>query len=67
MLPLAGWAAESWMGRYKAIVTGLLICAVTVLLAQLAFIMLSFDWTPIPAFILLIKENKKISNEIIRM
>ena len=54
MLPWAGWAAESWMGRYKAIVTGLLICAVTVLLAQLAFIMLSFDWTPIPAFILLI-------------
>ena len=54
MLPVAGWIAESWIGRYKAIVAGLLICTITVIFGQFAFIMLNFDWTPIPAFILMI-------------
>ena len=50
---MAGWAAESWMGRYRAVVAGLVICTITVILGQLAFVML-INWTPIPAFILML-------------
>ena len=51
--PAAGWIAESWMGRYRVIVVGLLMCTVTVIMAQFAFIMLTFNWTPVPAIILI--------------
>ena len=54
LLPVAGWAAESWMGRYRAVVTGLVMCALIIIIVQFAFIMLEFDWTPIPSFVLLI-------------
>ena len=54
LLPVAGWIAESWMGRYRAVVAGLVICTITVILAQFTFVMLEFDWTPFPSFILLI-------------
>ena len=53
LLPVAGWIAESWIGRYKAIVGGMVLCSITVILALLAFIMLTFNWT-LPAFVLMI-------------
>ena len=52
-LPVLGWIAESWIGRYKAIVFGLLMSSVTVIVALFAFIMLSYGWTPVPAIFLL--------------
>ena len=54
LLPVTGWVAESWLGRYQAIVVGLVLSFVTVLTAQAGFVMLQFDWTPILAFILIV-------------
>ena len=48
-----GWIAESWIGRYKAIVVGLLMSSVTVIVTLFAFIMLTFGWTPVPVIYLL--------------
>ena len=53
-LPVTGWLAESWLGRYRAIVVGLLLSLVTILTLQAVFVMLHFDWTPIPALVLII-------------
>ena len=52
LLPVTGWVAESWLGRYRAIAVGLVLSLVTILTLQAAFVMLQFDWTPIPAFVL---------------
>ena len=54
LLPVTGWVAESWLGRYRAIVVGLIMCTITLFLLQVAFVMLNLDWTPIPAFVLAI-------------
>ena len=53
-LPVTGWLAESWLGRYRAIVVGLVLSLVTILILQAAFVLLQFDWTPIPAVALTI-------------
>ena len=53
LLPVTSWVAESWLGRYRAIVVGLVLSAVTILTTQIAFVMLQFDWTPIPVFALI--------------
>ena len=52
LLPVTGWVAESWLGRYPAICVGLLMSTVTVLLFQVVFVLLQFDWTPVPALVL---------------
>ena len=48
LLPVIGWVAESWLGRYRAIVIGLIISTVCVNLMQVAFMALQFV---IPAMI----------------
>ena len=53
-LPVTGWVAESWLGRYRAIVVGLVLTLATTLTLQAAFVMLQFDWTPIPAFVVIV-------------
>ena len=50
LLPVTGWVAESWLGRYRAIAVGLILSSLTVLTLQVDFVMLQFDWTPIPIF-----------------
>ena len=52
LLPLTGCVAESWLGRYRAIVVGLILSAVTVVLSQIIFVILQLDWTPVPGLIL---------------
>ena len=54
LLPVTGWVAESWLGRYRAIAVGLVLSIITILILQIAFVMLQFDWTPIPAFVLIV-------------
>ena len=54
LLPVTGWVAESWLGRYRAISVGLVLSSVTILTLQVAFVMLQFDWTPIPIFVLIV-------------
>ena len=52
LLPLTGWVAESWLGRYRAILVGLILSAVTVVLSQIVFVILQLDWTPVLGLIL---------------
>ena len=54
LLPVTGWVAESWLGRYRAIAVGLVLSSVILLTLQAAFVMLQFDWTPIPAFVFIV-------------
>ena len=54
LLPVTGWVAESWLGRYRAIFVGLLLSTVTVLILQVVFVLLNIDMDQIPAFVLAI-------------
>ena len=45
LLPVTGWVAESWLGRYRAIVTGLLFTTVAVLFSHASFLMLQSQWS----------------------
>ena len=49
LLPVTGWVAESWLGRYRAITAGFFLSVTAMLVSVSAFIMLQFSWTPIPA------------------
>ena len=53
-VPVTGWVAESWLGRYRAIAVGLVLSSVTIQILQAAFVMLQFDWTLIPAFVVIV-------------
>ena len=53
LVPVTGWVAQSWLGRYRAIVVGLVLTVVTILTTQAVCVMLQFDWTPIPVFALI--------------
>ena len=52
LLPVSGWAIETWIGRYWAIIAGVVVSMVTILMLQVSFVLLQFDMTPIPAFVL---------------
>ena len=54
---VTGWVAESWLGRYRAIVVGLVLSIVTIVTLKVGFVMLQFNWTPIPALALLVINN----------
>ena len=53
LLPVAGWVGDYLLGRYRAIIVGFLLLTVAILCFGGAFVMLQFDWTPIPAVIML--------------
>ena len=54
LLPVTGWVAESWLGRYRAIAVGLVLTLAATLTLQAAFVLLQFDWSPIPAFVVIV-------------
>ena len=43
LLPVTGWAAESWLGRYRAIIVGLIMCTVVLLLVLVAYVVLNLN------------------------
>ena len=53
LLPVTGWVAESWIGRYQAIIAGMVMSTVTILMLQVSFVLLQFiDMSLTPAFVL---------------
>ena len=52
LLPLTGWAADSWLGRYRSILVGLILSAVTTVLFQITLVILQLEWTPVQGVIL---------------
>ena len=53
LMLVTGWVAESWLGRYRAIVVGLLISTVGFLVLLVAFMILKLGWTPVPVVLFL--------------
>ena len=53
MLPVAGWMGDSYLRRYRAIVVGVFATMLSFLILFCATVMLQFNWTPIPAIVLL--------------
>ena len=53
LLPVAGWIGDSYLGRYRAIIIGISASLVSFLILLCATVMLQFNWTQTPGFILL--------------
>ena len=53
LLPVVGWVGDSLLGRYRAIIAGFFLLTVAFLTFLSAFVMLYFNWTLIPAIIIL--------------
>ena len=53
LLPVVGWVGDSLLGRYRAIIAGLFLLTAAFLTFLSAFVMLQFNWTQIPAIIML--------------
>ena len=52
-MPAAGWLGDTWIGRYRVIISGSLLSIVAHWTILIAFIVLQFNWTPIPALVVL--------------
>ena len=52
-MPVAGWLGDTWIGRYRVIISGSLLSIVALWIVLIAFIVLQFNWTPIPALVVL--------------
>ena len=53
LLPVVGWVGDSLLGRYRAIIAGFFLLTAAFLTFLSAFVMLQFNWTQIPAIIIL--------------
>ena len=53
LMPVAGWLGDTWIGRYRVIIAGSLLSTVALWTILIAFIVLQFNWTPIPALVVL--------------
>ena len=53
LMPLAGWLGDTWIGRYRVIISGSLLSIVALWIVLIAFVVLQFNWTPIPALVVL--------------
>ena len=53
LMPVAGWLGDTWIGRYRVIISGSLLSIVAHWTILIAFVMLQFNWTPIPALVVL--------------
>ena len=53
LMPVAGWLGDTWIGRYRVIISGSLLSIVALWIVLIAFVVLQFNWTPIPALVVL--------------
>ena len=53
LMPVLGWLGDAWIGRYRIIMCGSLLSMVALWIVLIAFIVLQFNWTPIPALVVL--------------
>ena len=53
LMPVAGWLGDTWIGRYRVIIAGSLLSKVALWTVLIAFVVLQFNWTPIPALVVL--------------
>ena len=53
LMPVAGWLGDTWIGRYRVIISVSLLSIVALWIVLIAFIVLQFNWTPIPALVVL--------------
>ena len=53
LMPVAGWLGDTWIGRYRVIISGSLLSIVALWIVLIAFIVLQLNWTPIPALVVL--------------